>query len=202
MAADDMLHRLFTTRELSLSGPLVLTPARRTDERGWLAKLFHVDVFAGLGLPARIGELFVTSSGARVVRGLHFQRPPAAQAKLVTCLAGEVQDVVVDIRKGSPTYGQNSAVHLDAHSGDVLYIPTGFAHGFAVLAPPALMLYAATHVWDQSCDDGVRWDSADVAWPFADPIVSERDAYLPLFTELDSPFSWTGHAGCDEGARS
>lgn len=188
MPADGDMDALFVRRELPLAGPLVLTPRRRQDGRGWLAKLFHSGAFAEVGLPAELHELFVTSSGARVIRGLHFQAPPAAQAKYVTCLTGAVMDVVLDIRNGSPTYGRHCALTLDADVGDVVYVPEGFAHGFAVVSGPAVMLYAVTHVWEPSCDAGVRWDSAGVAWPFADPLISERDAGLTHFDQFGSPF--------------
>lgn len=189
MRADRDVDALFTFRELPLTGPLVLTPRRREDGRGWLAKLFHSGAFAEIGLAGELHELFVTSSGSQVIRGLHFQAPPAAQAKYVTCLTGAVMDVVLDIRSGSPTYGRHCALGLDADRGDVVYVPAGFAHGFAVISEPAVMLYAVTHVWEPSCDAGVRWDSAGIDWPFADPLISERDAGLTSFDKFVSPFA-------------
>ena len=189
MQSESVVDPLFVARRLPLSGPLVLTPRRRLDDRGWLTKLFHADAFAQMGLPGGLQEVFATCSGARVVRGLHFQAPPATQAKLVTCLTGAVLDVVLDIRAGSVTYGRHCTVDLDGEHGELLYLPAGFAHGFAVVADPALMLYAVTHVWEPSCDAGVRWDSAGVDWPYADAVISERDAALPSLDRLVSPFA-------------
>jgi dTDP-4-dehydrorhamnose 3,5-epimerase len=180
---------LFDVRELELPGPLVLTPRRRVDARGWLTKLFHSDSFAALGLPGALHELFVTSSGPRVIRGIHYQGPPAAQSKYVTCLTGAVVDVILDIRAGSPTYGRHSRVDLDEERGDIVYVPAGFAHGFAVVSDPAVMLYAVTHVWRSSAEGGVRWDSAGIDWGESDPVVSARDASLPPLGDFTSPFT-------------
>lgn len=188
MAREVDLNSLFSVRGLPLPGPLVLTPRRRQDDRGWLAKLFHEDAFAELDLPGGLRELFLTRSGPHVVRGLHFQAPPAAQAKLVTCLTGAVADVLLDIRRGSVTYGRHCWVDLDQDCGASLYVPVGFAHGFAVVADPALMLYAVTHIYEPSLDAGVRWDGAGIHWPFADPVVSDRDAELPRLEGFTSPF--------------
>jgi len=179
---------LFDVRELALPGPLVLKARRRRDHRGWLMKLFQTDALAGIGFTGELRELFVTSSGPRVVRGMHFQAPPASQTKLVSCLTGSVLDVVMDLRSDSPAFGRHVTVSLDEDNGDVLYVPVGFAHGFAVLSAPAMMLYAVTHVWEASCDGGVRWDSAGIDWPFSDAIVSERDAGLPRLEHFVSPF--------------
>lgn len=188
MTVETAVNSLFSVRSLPLLGPLVLTPRRRQDDRGWLAKLFHADVFAEIGIRGQLRELFVTCSGPKVVRGMHFQVPPAAQAKLVTCLEGAVLDVLLDIRRGSSTYGRHCTVDLDDERGDLVYLPPGFAHGFAVVSAPALTLYAVTHVWEPSCDAGVRWDSTGVDWPFADPVVSDRDALLPSLERFRSPF--------------
>jgi len=188
--SDEHASGLFDVRTLDISGPLVLTPRRRYDDRGWLAKAFHTEALADLGLPGGLGELFVTSSGPRVIRGVHFQGPPAPQHKYVTCLAGTVLDVVLDIRSGAPSYGDHCVVELSADSGDVVSVPAGFAHGFAVLSHPAVMLYAVTHVWEPSCEGGVRWDTAGVEWPFSDPIVSGRDARLPPLGSFVSPFEY------------
>ena len=179
---------LFATRDASLSGVRILEPRLLDDSRGRLQKIIHSGAFTELGLPAAFEELFVTWSAPKVVRGLHFQTPPSDQGKLVTCLTGAVFDVVVDIRRGSPTYGRHDHLELDARRGTIVFIPPGFAHGFAVVGDGALMLYATTVAFDPSCDAGVRWNSAGVEWPYAQPVLSPRDRALPPLADFVSPF--------------
>jgi dTDP-4-dehydrorhamnose 3,5-epimerase len=188
VGADLASPGLFEVQETLLPGAFVLKPRRLLDARGSLTKLFHADAFADLGLPGDFRELFTTWSGRHVLRGLHFQAPPAAQAKLVTCLTGSVFDVLLDVRRGSPTYGLHFSAELGDERGDLLYVPEGVAHGFAVLTAPALLLYAASRVHVPSSDAGVRWDSAGVQWPTGDPLLSDRDRRLPALAELESPF--------------
>ena len=175
-------------RKLAIPGVLKVAPKLRPDERGSFAKLFHRGTFQVLGLPTDFAEVFVTESRAQVVRGLHFQRPPKALDKLVVCLRGQVLDVLLDLRVGSPTYGRHVTVALSGESMDVLCVPAGVAHGFAALSEHAVMMYMTTEAYDPLLDDGIRWDSADVEWPCASPLVSERDMSFPPLSALDSPF--------------
>ena len=128
-----------------------------------------------------------------VLRGLHFQKPPHAQAKLVRVTAGRVLDVAVDIRRGSPTYGRHVAVELDADSAQQLLIPVGFAHGFVTLEPDTEFLYKVSSDYAPQADAGIRWDSEElnIDWrlPVISPILSEKDAKLPRWSEFESPFA-------------
>jgi len=187
--------RLYRIEQLPLPGMLSIQPTVHTDERGRLIKLFHEEAFGAFGLPRQFTEVFVSDSRKRVVRGLHFQRPPSACGKVVTCLAGAVFDVAVDLRHGSPTFGEHAIVTLNGESATMLYLPPGLAHGFAVLGDHALMAYLATSQHNPELDDGVRWDSAGLPWPYRDPIVSERDRSLLPLSRLASPFTFDGTKG-------
>lgn len=121
-----------------------------------------------------------------VLRGLHFQAPPHDHYKLVTCIAGEAFDVIVDLRKSSPTYGQHESFELNG--GDSVFVPAGCAHGFYVRSESATLLYNVSTIHAPSHDTGIRWDSVGVSWPSANPVVSERDAGLIAFAEFSTPF--------------
>lgn len=176
------------TRPTALPGCLELRPPRHADARGLFVKTFHADTFAALGLPTTWAEQFYSHSAAGVLRGLHFQTPPHAHDKLVTCLQGRVWDVVLDLRLGSPTYGRHAVVELSAELGNELFIPAGLAHGFCTLQGTATLLYAVTTGYVPAADAGVRWDSAGIPWPLAEPLLSARDAALPLLADYPSPF--------------
>jgi dTDP-4-dehydrorhamnose 3,5-epimerase len=184
------------SRPSRLPGCVELRPTIHRDSRGSFAKPFHASTFEALGLATGWKELFYSASGRGVVRGLHFQVPPAAQAKLVCCLAGEVLDVVVDVRAGSPTYGCFDTFLLNGKDMRAVFVPEGCAHGFAALTDGAVVAYAVTHEHDPEHDTGLRWDSVPgIPWPFAMPTVSERDAALPAFESFTSPFTY----GSDNG---
>jgi len=129
------------------------------------------------------------------LRGLHFQRPPHAQAKLVRCTRGAIRDVIVDIRRGSPAWGRWIAVDLDADSGLQLFVPVGFAHGFVTLTDHTEVQYKCTDFYAPDTEGAVRWDDPDLAidWGLAaPPQLSAKDAQAPAFADLDSPFVWEG----------
>jgi dTDP-4-dehydrorhamnose 3,5-epimerase len=109
---------------------------------------------------------------------------------VVTCIAGAAFDVALDLRSGSPTYGRHEVITLTGHDATIVYLPAGLAHGFAVLGDHAVMAYLTTSLHDPQLDDGVHWHSIGVAWPYADPVVSERDRTLPVLSELKSPFTF------------
>lgn len=171
---------------------ILLEPS--SDRRGSFLKSFQASAFAELGISFEIRELFTSRSKTGVVRGLHFQRPPADAAKLVCCLDGAVLDAVVDLRVDSPTFGRHCLVELTPELANAVYVPTGCAHGFLVTHGEALVLYAQSGEHDAELEGGVLWSSARIAWP-VDPddgsvIVSDRDAGFPRLAEFNSPFRW------------
>jgi len=158
------------------------------DARGRFVKLFNREVFAAHGLPTDFAEWCYSASAPRVLRGLHFQTPPFDQAKLVFCLKGRVIDVVVDLRRGSPSYGQHGLFELDAGRATGLLVPRGFAHGFYVPDEYSLFAYQIETVFSAPHDSGIRWDSAGVPWPDAEPLLSDRDKKLVALKDFISPF--------------
>ena len=178
--------------------PRIIVPKRHVDDRGWFSEAYKDKPLSDIGITCRfVQDNQSSSKRAGTLRGLHFQRPPAAQAKLISVLCGRIFDVAVDIRSGSPTFGKHVATELSAQSGHQLYIPIGFAHGFVTLEDDALVLYKVSNYYAPAHDSGLRWDDPDIAipWPFegVDIIISEKDRRLPLLRELVSPFAYSGH---------
>lgn len=170
-----------------IAGVRLLRPAVHSDPRGRLVKTVEADVFSRHGIPIAFEEQYYSVSANNVLRGLHFQTPPHHHDKLVTCVEGEVFDVVVDLRKG-PGYGRNESFELSGDKGDSVFMPSGCAHGFYVRSPFAIMLYNVTTLYAPSHDAGIRWDSVGVAWPSPSPILSERDATFAQFAQFKTPF--------------
>jgi dTDP-4-dehydrorhamnose 3,5-epimerase len=160
------------------------------DRRGDLVKLFHASTFVELGLAFEAREIFWSRSHVGVVRGLHFQAPPADVAKLVGCLEGAVFDVVVDLRAESPTFRRSATVSLSPDAANAVYVPEGCAHGFVVTDGDALVLYAQSGEWDPVHEGGVLWSSVGVDWPIGadDVVLSDRDAAFPPLDAFDTPF--------------
>lgn len=171
-----------------LDGCFEIRPFFSEDERGTFVKTFHVERFAELGLPTGWREEYYSSSRKGVLRGMHFQTPPNDHEKLVYCIQGRVLDVVVDLRKASPTFSKHVAIELNAARGTGLMIPKGMAHGFLALSEDVLMTYKVTTVYAPSNDMGIRWDSFGAAWGITQPIISARDAAHPVFSDFVSPF--------------
>lgn len=171
--------------ETRLPGCVVIEPAVFGDERGFFFEGWNAARFGQLGLPDRFVQSNVSSSSKGVLRGLHYQWP-RPQGKLVSVLEGEVYDVAVDIRRGSPTFGQWEAVVLSAQNKRQFWIPEGFAHGFAVLSDTALFHYLCTDVYVKEADAGVRWNDADIAvdWPVGAPTLSPKDEYAPFLKDI------------------
>lgn len=183
--------------ETKLPGVLVLTPRRFGDDRGFFCEVYNKDTMAGAGVRVEfVQDNHSLSRQVGVVRGLHFQSPPRAQDKLVRVGAGRVLDVAVDIRKGSPTYGQWVAVELSAEAGNQIFIPKGFLHGFATLEPESQLLYKCSDTYAPDCDGSVRFDDPDIGidWGLdaGTAILSEKDARAPLLKDFDSPFVFEG----------
>lgn len=163
------------------------------DGRGAFTKVFSADVLRSAGIEFDIREVYWSRSGTGVIRGLHFQRPPAAVAKIVFAAHGRIRDLVLDLRQGSVTYGQVAEYELTERSGAVV-VPRGCAHGFEVLDGPAVTCYLQDGPFDAVADSGVRWDTVGVAWQAAAPIISDRDGALSLFDTFVSPFGPDGGA--------
>ena len=180
-----------------LPGVVMLTPRRFGDARGFFSEVYNRDAYAGLGIDVEfVQDNHSLSREVGVVRGLHFQSPPHAQAKLVRVGAGRVLDVAVDIRRGSPTYGRWVGVELSAEAGNQLYIPVGFLHGFAVLEPNSELLYKCSDFYAPDCDGAVRFDDPDIGIDWGvDPkaaILSDKDAKAPFLKDFVSPFVYEG----------
>jgi dTDP-4-dehydrorhamnose 3,5-epimerase len=171
--------------ETDLPGCLVLEPKVFGDDRGFFYESFNRDKLSAIGLPSQFVQGNVSRSDRGVLRGLHFQWPKP-QGKLVSVIEGEAWDVAVDVRRGSPTFGQWTAVVLSAENKRHFWIPEGFAHGFVTLSETALFTYVCTDTYDRDADAGIRWNDADLAidWPVASPLLSDKDAKLPFLAEV------------------
>ena len=171
--------------QTELPGVLILEPEVFFDSRGYFLETYNQERYAAAGLKLKFVQDNMSYSSRGVLRGLHFQNPHA-QGKLVQVLAGEVWDVAVDTRSGSQTYGRWTAITLSGENKRQFYIPPGFAHGFCVLSDTALFTYKCTDFYHPECDGGVRWNDPDIgiAWPVANPILSEKDKQLPLLRDL------------------
>lgn len=160
-----------------LAGVIVVTPTVRRDSRGSFRESWQRDRYAAAGLPSEWVQGNVSTSSKGVLRGLHFQWP-RPQGKLVTVLAGSVLDVVVDVRSGSPTFGQGATLELTDENARQIYVPEGFAHGFLVLSPHAIVHYKCTDYYDPAAEQTLRWNDPALAlrWPVDVPTLSAKDA--------------------------
>ena len=176
-----------------LKDVILIKPARIGDARGWFSETYNARLYAKAGIP----DDFVQDNESRsetmgTLRGLHFQLPPHAQAKLVRCTHGRILDVVVDIRQGSPTFGRHTSVELSAENGEQLYVPAGFAHGFCTLEPDCEISYKVTAYYAPEYDRGLAFDdpALGIEWPFpsGDMVLSDRDRRHPRLSELGDVF--------------
>jgi dTDP-4-dehydrorhamnose 3,5-epimerase len=179
---------------LDLPGVLLLTPRRFGDARGFFCETWNRRRFAEAGIEIDfVQDNQSLSAAAGTLRGLHYQAPPHAQAKLVRCGRGRLFDVAVDIRRGSPTYGQWAGAELSAENGKQLLVPAGFLHGFVTREPDTEILYKCSDYYAPDCDGAVRWDSCGIDWGLdGAPVLSDKDAAAPPLPEFDSPFTWEG----------
>jgi dTDP-4-dehydrorhamnose 3,5-epimerase len=163
---------------------VIIVPKVFGDARGFLMETYKRSEFEAAGLPVTLVQENHSRSSAGTLRGLHYQVEPKAQGKLVRVVSGEVFDVAVDIRKGSPTLGQWVGVTLSADNRKSMYIPPGFAHGFCVLSPEAEVIYKTTEEYAPELEFGIRWDdpALGIVWPVANPTLSERDKNWPAFS--------------------
>lgn len=176
-----------------LPGVLILTPRRFGDARGWFSEVWNKETFARQGIEYDfVQDNHSMSASVGTVRGLHFQAPPHAQAKLVRCGRGRVFDVAVDIRAGSPTFGQWVGEELSAENGRQLLIPAGFLHGFVTREPDSELLYKCSDVYAPDCDGAVRFDDPQIGVDWGAPanaiILSEKDAAAPYLADWSNPF--------------
>jgi dTDP-4-dehydrorhamnose 3,5-epimerase len=172
-------------RETDLPGCLVIEPRVFGDERGFFYEAWNHARFAEAGIDARFVQSNVSQSARGVLRGLHYQWPNP-QGKLVGVLEGEVYDVAVDIRRGSPHFGRWTAVMLTADNKRQFWVPEGFAHGFAVVSERATFTYLCTAPYDAQADAGVRWNDATIGidWPVAEPLLSGKDVRAPFLADI------------------
>lgn len=164
-----------------LPGVLIIEPSVFGDARGFFMETWHLGKYAELGLPDHFVQDNLSRSAQGVLRGLHYQHPQG-QGKLVYVLEGEVFDVAVDIRVGSPTFRRWVGAMLSADNKRQMYVPPGFAHGFCVTSPSALLAYKCTDFYNPKLEGAVRWDDPDIGiqWPIAQPAISAKDAAAPL----------------------
>jgi len=177
----------FRFEQGGLPGTVLIYPTVFDDQRGFLMETYRDADFAEAGISDRFIQTNLSRSYRGVVRGLHYQKEPKSQAKLIHVIEGEIYDVVVDIRKDSSTFGQTQATVLSAEKGPLLFIPAGFAHGFCAASETALVSYSVSAEYSPDLERGIRWNdpALAIAWPADKPIVSPRDQNWPMFAEAD-----------------
>ena len=184
-----------TLKQTPLTGVIVITPARFGDHRGFFSESYSAKALAEHSITTQfVQDNHSLSMTQSTIRGLHFQAPPHAQDKLVRCGRGAVFDVAVDIRKGSPTYGQWFGVELSFENGKQLLVPAGFAHGFVTRAPETEIIYKCSDYYAQETEGAIAWDDPQVGidWGLGDmtPVLSDKDANAPSLADLNSPFTF------------
>jgi dTDP-4-dehydrorhamnose 3,5-epimerase len=179
-------------RGFAIPGLLAITPRKFSDSRGFFCETFNADAFAKAGIACDfVQDNMAFSAHKGTVRGLHFQAPPHTQAKLVRVLRGSTMEVVVDLRRTSPTYGRHETVTLNAADGVQLFVPEGLAHGYCTLEPDIEVAYKTSRPYVREADTGIRWNdpALGIAWPdFAGAQLSDRDNRLPLLAQNPTPF--------------
>jgi len=160
------------------------------DDRGYFTEVYKYSEFQKNGIEKPFVQVNHSKSSKGVLRGLHYQKDPMAQGKLVTVVEGKIFDVVVDIRSGSSTYGKWVSKIIDAVKKDMLYVPEGFAHGFCVLSETAQVIYYCTEVYSPEHERGIRWDDPqlNITWPITDPVLTKHDSGMQLLSEADNNF--------------
>ena len=169
----------------------LIEPEVHGDERGFMVETFRADAWRGLGADAGFVQENHSRSGADILRGIHFQTSPG-QAKLVRCARGRIWDVVVDLRRDSPTYRRWEGHELDDETHRQLFVPIGFGHGFCVLSESADVTYKLSSYYDSNTEAGIAWDDPDVGieWPVSEPVLSERDRGAPRLAEVADELPW------------
>lgn len=180
----------FTFSPTRIADVLVIEPRVFRDERGFFMETYKRSEFAAHGICEQFVQCNQSRSARGILRGLHFQKPPKAQGKLVRAVSGAIFDVAVDLRKGAPTYGQWIGVELTAANNKMLYAPAGFAHGFCVVSAEADIAYMTSDEYAPAQEFGIAWDDPDlnIAWPVSSPQLSERDRRWPCLRDSDTGF--------------
>lgn len=170
----------------------IIQPKIFGDARGYFFESYNKKAWDAAGLHAGFVQDNQSLSAKNVIRGLHFQKPPFAQGKLVRAVTGSVLDVAVDIRKGSPTYGKHVAEVLSAEKNNMFWIPAGFAHGFVALEDHTIFAYKTTDYYNKESEGAIRWNDPDIGveWNISEPIISDKDKVAPFFKDFESPFSY------------
>lgn len=175
---------------------VVFEPQVYDDSRGFFYEAYNQKIFGGAGVETQFVQDNQSRSTYGVIRGLHYQVPPFAQAKLVRALVGSILDIVVDIRKGSPTFGKVFSIELSAENKKQLFVPAGFAHGFSVLSDVAEVLYKCDQFYSKACEQGILYNdpALQIDWkiPSEQVIVSDKDLVLPVFANCVNPFEFNG----------
>lgn len=181
----------FNFKRLEIPELVVVEANSFSDERGFFLESFKESEFTANGINTRFVQDNISHSIRGVLRGLHYQKNPKAQAKLVTAIRGEIFDVAVDIRKGSPTFGKWIAEILSDKNHKSLYVPEGFAHGFCVLSNVADVLYKVNQEYSSENERGIIWNDSTLGinWPVENPILTKKDLELPLLNDIDNNFS-------------
>jgi dTDP-4-dehydrorhamnose 3,5-epimerase len=186
---------------VAMSPVQLIRPKRFGDSRGWFTEVYSEPAFAALGITCRfVQDNHSLSAPRHTLRGLHFQTPDRGQDKLVRCIRGRIFDVAVDVRKGSPTWGQWVGAELTAENGHQLFIPIGFAHGFVTLDDDCEVTYKCSDTYAPANDGGIRWDDpaiggSGIDWPIPAgtiPELSDKDRVQPFLADFDSPFVYDG----------
>jgi dTDP-4-dehydrorhamnose 3,5-epimerase len=182
----------FSFSRLEIPEVILIEPLVFRDQRGFFMETYKHSEFTQEGIPGTFVQGSHSKSARGVLRGLHYQKNPKAQGKLIRALSGEIYDVAVDLRRGGPTYGHWVAVTLSAGDKKMLYVPQGFAHGFCVTSEESEVLYLATEEYAPECEAGVLWNDPQlgIAWPVEKPRLSARDRAWPLLRDADSHFSY------------
>ena len=173
-----------------IDGPLVITPKVFKDPRGYFMESYNKQSYSNIGIDEDYVQDNQSLSEKGILRGLHFQAPPFDQGKLVRVIKGAVLDVIVDIRKNSPTYGKHYAIELTEENFKTFWVPSGFAHGFTTLADQTIFSYKCTNYYNQASEGGLMWNDPDLGidWGIQNPILSNKDTKNALFKDFISPF--------------
>ncbi len=180
----------FEFEELNIKGIYLIKTKSFEDKRGYFIESYKESDFFKKGIKVKFKQDNISFSYKNVLRGLHFQKKPKAQAKLIRCIKGEIMDVAVDLRKDSETFGKWVSVILSEENKNMLFIPEGFAHGFYVLSNLAIVLYKVSEEYSEELDGGIRWNDPDINidWPSKSPLLSEKDKNLPFLKEIEIDF--------------